>query len=90
MSAMGGDVGFSHPFDNFWLGNVNDDVDFHYEGGTKVEFGCGATFMDQFYYFGGQDSKKRQVRGSSWDSLYTNVWFDVFKKKYWRSKLNIG
>ena len=42
-------------------GNVNDNVDFHYESGTKVEFGCGATLMDQFYYFGGPDSKRRQV-----------------------------
>ena len=47
---------------NFWFwGNVNEDVEFYYEEGTTVEFGCGATLMGEFYYFGGYESNKRQV-----------------------------
>ena len=42
-------------------GNVNDDVGVYYEEGTTVEFGCGVTLMGEFYYFGGYESKKRQV-----------------------------
>ena len=45
----------------YFLGNVNDDVGFYYEEGTTVEFGCGATLMGEFYYFGGYEAHKRQV-----------------------------
>ena len=40
---------------------MNDNVDFHYEEGTTVDYGCGATLMNEFHYFGGYGSQKRQV-----------------------------
>ena len=40
---------------------MNDDLDFHYEEGTTVDYGCGATLMNEFHYFGGYGSQKRQV-----------------------------
>ena len=46
---------------NHFKGNVNDGVDFHYEEGTTVDYGCGATLMNEFHYFGGYGSQKRQV-----------------------------
>ena len=40
---------------------MNDDLDFQFGDGTAVDFGCGATLFGEFWYFGGQDSFKRQV-----------------------------
>ena len=40
---------------------MNEDIGFYYEEGTTVAFGCGATLMGEFYYFGGYESNKRQV-----------------------------
>lgn len=39
---------------------MNDDIDFQFVG-TQAHFGCGATFMDQFWYFGGPSYNSRQV-----------------------------
>ena len=43
------------------LGNVNNDLAFEYEEGTKINQGCGATLLGEFWYFGGYGSNKRQV-----------------------------
>ena len=45
-------------FDNcFWffdfLGNVNEDFAFEYGDGTEAYDGCGVTFQNEFWYFGG-------------------------------------
>ena len=43
-------------------GNFNDDINFEYGNGATVYQGCGAMFMDQFWYFGGSESNNiRQV-----------------------------
>ena len=42
-------------------GNYNDDINFEYGDGVTVAYGCGATLMDQFWYFGGGNPNKRQV-----------------------------
>ena len=42
-------------FSNFYLGNVNDDLDFDFGLGATADFGCGVTFMDQYWYFGDQN-----------------------------------
>ena len=43
-------------------GNFNDDLNFEYGNGATVYQGCGAMFMDQFWYFGGFESNNiRQV-----------------------------
>ena len=45
-----------------WEGTFNDDLNFEYGDGTTVNSGCGATLMDEFWYFGGSGSaNKRQV-----------------------------
>ena len=44
----------------YFLGNVNDDLDFDYGDGTFATTGCGATLNDVFYYFGG--TARRQVK----------------------------
>ena len=44
------------------LGYFNEDIYFEYGESTTVYAGCGATLMDQFWYFGGHGSaNKRQV-----------------------------
>ena len=34
---------------------------FKYGAGTEVYFGCGATFENEYWYFGGFSPNKRQV-----------------------------
>ena len=41
-------------------GNINEDLTFEYGAGTEVYRGCGVTFQNEFWYFGG-NSYKRQV-----------------------------
>jgi len=40
------------------------DIDnrFEYGSGTEVNMGCGASIYDEFWYFGGDSSYKRQVK----------------------------
>ena len=42
-------------------GHFDDDLNFEYGDGTTVKDGCGATLMDQFWYFGGSSANNRQV-----------------------------
>ena len=42
---------------NLFLGNVNDDLDFEFGPGTNARSGCGVTFMDRFWYFGGTENQ---------------------------------
>ena len=43
-------------------GNYNDNLDFKYGDDATVAYGCGATLMGQFWYFGGYgDANNRQV-----------------------------
>ena len=44
----------------FFKGNINEDLSFEYGDGTEAYNGCGVTFQNEFWYFGG-DSYKRQV-----------------------------
>ena len=41
----------------------NEDLAFEFGTGTEVRYGCAATLMNEFWYFGGT-SFKRQVRFS--------------------------
>ena len=41
-------------------GNINEDLAFEYGDGTEASYGCGVTFQNEFWYFGG-NSYKRQV-----------------------------
>ena len=42
------------------LGNINEDLAFEYGDSTEARYGCGVTFQDEFWYFGGT-SYRRQV-----------------------------
>ena len=46
------------------LGNINENLNFEYGTGTTISYGCAATFLGEFYYFGGAAPNKRQVRVS--------------------------
>ena len=54
---------------DFYLGNVNDDINFQFGKGTSVEYGCGATLNGEFWYFGGDGSYKRQVCSAKSDFI---------------------
>ena len=41
---------------------MNEDLNFEYGDDTIVRSGCGATLHNIFWYFGGYDSYKRQVK----------------------------
>ena len=57
-------------------GNYNDDLNFEFGEGTTVYYGCGATLMDQFWYFGGVGSaNNRQVKVFKQLLLQNNVSF---------------
>lgn len=51
----------SHPKTIDFSGNVNDDLRFEYEDGTDVYQSCAVTFLGEFWIFGGESGKKRQV-----------------------------
>jgi len=51
----------SYNFIFIFLGNVNEDFDFEYGIGTQAHQGCGVTFQNEFWYFGGNSPNKRQV-----------------------------
>ena len=40
-------------FSIYLSGNINDDLDFEYGDGADARYGCGATLMDEYWYFGG-------------------------------------
>ena len=42
-------------------GNFNDDLRFEYEDGTDVYQSCAVPFLGDFWIFGGESGKKRQV-----------------------------
>ena len=42
-------------------GSVNDDINFSYGSELPLRYGCGVTLRDQFWYFGGSYSVRRQV-----------------------------
>ena len=48
--------------DSNCLGNINEDLNFEYGYDTEVYRGCGATLHNIFWYFGGWDSHRRQVK----------------------------
>ena len=52
-------------------GEVNDNIDFEYANGAVVDTGCGAILMGEYWYFGGKEDDKRQVR--SCDMIHTEV-----------------
>ena len=41
---------------------MNEDLNFEYGDDTSAVYGCGATLHNVFWYFGGKDSHKRQVK----------------------------
>ena len=43
----------------YLTGNINDDLDFEYGDGADARYGCGATLMDEYWYFG--DDKKVNI-----------------------------
>ena len=45
---------------SFPLGNINENLAFEYGDGTEARSGCGVTFQNEFWYFGGY-TYKRQV-----------------------------
>ena len=47
---------------NLFQGNVNGDLAFEYGAGTQAHQGCGVTFQNEFWYFGGNSPNKRQVK----------------------------
>ena len=53
-------------------GNVDDDLIFEYGEGVDIYMGCGATLMDEMWYFGGRFRlasgffQNRQVRIAIW------------------------
>ena len=44
-------------------GNINDNLDFEYGDGADAKYGCGATIMNEFWYFGGDN--KVSIQASS-------------------------
>ena len=40
---------------------MNEDLTLEYGDGTEVRYGCAATLNNEFWYFGGSASNKRQV-----------------------------
>ena len=40
---------------------MNEDLTFEYGAGIQVSYGCAATLKNEFWYFGGCCSNKRQV-----------------------------
>ena len=86
-------------------GNFNDDLNFEYGNGATVYQGCGAMFMDQFWYFGGVESNNiRQVNifkifdnekrgGESCErelGMRSGVEFDRLIKKLSRSRAKVS
>ena len=47
---------------NFFSGNINEDLTFEYGENTQANYGCAATLKNEFWYFGGYSSFKRQVK----------------------------
>ena len=45
----------------FLSGNMNEDLTFEYGADMQVSWGCAATLKNEFWYFGGCCSNKRQV-----------------------------
>ena len=51
---------------SYFLGDVNDDLNFSYKSDVSLLRGCAVTFQGQFWYFGGSLSEdKRQVNLSA-------------------------
>ena len=48
-------------FSNYFQGNINEDFGFEYGIGTQAHQGCGVTFQNEYWYFGGNSPNKRQV-----------------------------
>ena len=46
-------------------GNINDDIDFTYGEGTAAYYGCGASLMGEFWYFGGYQGPVNTLRQAS-------------------------
>ena len=47
-----------------FAGDVHD-IDFEFDENTSASFGCAATFLGEFWYFGGNGSaRRRQVRNN--------------------------
>ena len=42
-------------------GNINDNLDFEYGDGADAKYGCGATIMNEFWYFGGDNKVSIQA-----------------------------
>ena len=51
---------FQYQYDNIHSGEVDDDINFTYEGNTEVRGSCAASLYDEMWVFGGF-YKKRQV-----------------------------
>ena len=41
---------------------MKENLAFEYKDGTKIEGGCGATFENTFWYFGGKSSGGGNIR----------------------------
>ena len=81
---------FSHTLSYFYLGNVNENLDFQY-GAVPVQYGCGVTFMNEYWYFGGP---QHQVNIISFKlnvinrSLFDNFCFHVNKVFFMPRKIH--
>ena len=42
-------------------GNINDDLDFEYDDGADARYGCGATLVDEYWYFGGDNKVSSDI-----------------------------
>ena len=45
-------------------GKTNTDINFEFDGGTYVGYGCSATLNGEFWVFGGLDNEQ-QVRSNT-------------------------
>ena len=43
---------------NFDSGNINEDLAFEYGDGSTVHYSCGATLNNEFWYFGGSNTRR--------------------------------
>ena len=51
------------------LGNIRN-VALEYGDGTEARNGCGVTFKDEFWYFGGESYKRQVNFFDSWIAAY--------------------
>jgi len=61
-------------FSIYLSGNINDDLDFEYGDGADARYGCGATLMDEYWYFG-DDNKVNIINICNSGSISSGLHF---------------